>query len=153
MNRWKRIIILALPLLFLGLIPLSLAAPPGQIPWKGTRINLFGPGKQIISSSDYSYVAHGWGPDDPWSEMSGEDRAFFKGPSLWFELETDPATFEGSLRPVTITYIEFDWVARFWGIQFKPGDLTPGEYSFTGTWYWDYEVAPPVKKIKLIVTP
>ena len=28
---------------------------------------------------------------------------------------------------------------RFWGIQFKPGDLTPGVvYTFTGRWYFDY---------------
>lgn len=156
MNRLKMIIALALPLLVLGFIPLSLAVPPYPIPWKGTQINMFG-GAQSISSSDYSYVAHGYGtewPEELWSEMSGRERAFFMGPSLWFELETDPATFMHA-RPEHFAFIGkkgFDWMARFWWIQFKPGDLTPGTYTFTGRWYYDYELDLEIT-ITVTVTP
>ena len=145
----KKIIALALPLLFLSLISLNLATATAE-PWKGTRINILDGLDVTISSSEYFHVMHGWALG-PWSGISGQDRSWFMGPSFWFELETDPATFTGRLRRLNVNDREIDTMVRMWWIQFRPGDLTPGVYSFTGRWYIDYIVSSEIT-ITLTVT-
>lgn len=118
-------------------------------PWTGTRINMFGSDTQTISSADYSYVMHGCGITG-WSVMTGVEKAdFFKG--SWFELETAPTAFKGKLRQIIGYDKELDTMSRLWWIQFRPGDLTPGIYSFTGKWYEDYTLLL-TETITVIVT-
>lgn len=119
-------------------------------PWTGTRIDILsGPDTQTISSADYSYVVHGCGITG-WSVMTGVEKAdFFKG--FWFELETTPTAFTGKLRQITRYDKQLDTMSRLWWIQFRPGDLTPGTYSFTGRWY-EYYTLWQTKTITVIVT-
>ena len=91
MNRLKTVIVLALPLLFLGVIPLSLGRAWPDVPfYLGDRINIMAGEPVTVSSSDYSCLWHGWNTlPRMWSDMSGQERARFMGPGLGFELETD----------------------------------------------------------------
>jgi len=66
-------------------------------------------------------------------------------------LETAPAAFTGLLRRLNVNDRESDVMRRMWWIQFRPGDLTPGVYSFTGRWYIDYIVSSEIT-ITLTVT-
>jgi len=118
-------------------------------PWTGTRINILGPATQTVSSSDYSHVVHGCGITG-WSVITGVEKAdFVKG--CWFELETTPTAFTGKLHRMIEYDKQLDTMFRAWWIQFRPGDLTPGTYSFTGKWYFDY-ILDVTETITVIVT-
>lgn len=96
------------------------------------------PPEYWISTNEYAHVHHGWnskGQYDPkinWSELSGREKGEFIRTS----------TFELSINDNPIKLHRAQWYNReldisfvIYYIQFKPGDLTPGIYSFSGTWY------------------
>jgi hypothetical protein len=95
-------------------------------------------GVYTISTDEYVHVHHGWnslGQYDPkiyWSELSGRERAeFIKTSTFELTINGDPI----KLSCARWFDMELDVCFVIYYIQFKPGDLAPGTYTFSGTWY------------------
>jgi hypothetical protein len=111
-------------------------APDPTVPWVGVGVNLYPNGAvQYVSCSDYVYVAHGWETDN-WSSLPAAVQSAFLDPAQAnFTLETNASGFANPPLTQFTNYISTDdtMCSWFW-FQFFPGDLAPGDYSFTGTW-------------------
>jgi len=111
----------------------------------GVKVNVFFPvssSVRYVSSSDYFYVSHGLTAAD-WNSLTAEVQSAFLDPQQCnFTLQTSAPNFENpTLTQYTEYYEEFPYtvpptadvmVSGFF-FQFRPGDLAPGTYSFTGT--------------------
>ncbi len=108
-------------------------------PWVGVGVNLFTNGSvQYVSCSDYVYVSHGWEAENWSSYPLPAQNAFLDPAQNNFTLETNASGFANP--PLTqFTYYNStgDTMSSFFWLQFYPGDLAPGAYSFTGTWQED----------------
>jgi len=129
-----------------GMVPDSSASDPA-FPWIGVKVNVF-PGAssvQYVNSSDYFYVAHGFVSTDNWSNLTSSVQSAFLDPQQAnFTLETNASNFQNP--PLTqFTYYDSaaDTMSSFFWFQFRPGDLAPGAYSFTGTWSAVAAANPP----------
>lgn len=84
-------------------------------------------------------ISHGFATDDPWSAMSGSDKAAFMSKAS-FELTIDDGKESWSVR-----LRRFQWIADeddtypgymyiiFW-VTFPSNTFKAGTYTFTGTW-------------------
>jgi hypothetical protein len=126
------------------LVSNSHASDP-TFPWVGVGVALFPDGSvQYVSCSDYVYVAHGWEVGN-WSTLPADVQSAFLDPAQnSFTLETNASGFANP--PLTqFTYYNSaeDTMSSIFWFQFFPGDLAPGNYSFTGTWSCVAEANPP----------
>jgi hypothetical protein len=117
---------------------------------KGPRIWIAGEGvpesgEYTISADEYAHVHHGWnskGQYDPkiyWSEFSGREKAeFIRTSTFELTINDDPI----KLSCARWLDMELDVFFVIYYIQFKPGDLAPGTYTFSGTWYSEVNGEP-----------
>jgi len=121
-------------------------------PGMGIRIDIrLGPLVQYVSTLDYSYVLHGWRYGSGWSLRSESWKTQWLS-SHYFTLETNAPGFEQPALSVSLHYDDAnDTMTQLFLLQFYPGNLSPGAYSFTGKFFSNY-VLVNQRTISLVVT-
>ncbi|MHA2330848.1 MAG: hypothetical protein ACXAEU_02370 [Candidatus Hodarchaeales archaeon] len=124
---------------------------------EGTRIWIWtyeGPPPPVydISINEPVHVLHGWNSRGQypgktyWSEFSGKEKAEFIRTStfeLFIAAINDPTIGEQiKLKRYQLYASEAEIMNVLFYIQFEPGDLEIGSYSFTGHWYSEVNKEP-----------
>jgi len=113
---------------------LNLEGPRNLTYWEPGNV----PPEYWISTEEYAYVQHGWSSTNQyeskmyWSELVGVEKAEFIRTST-YDLFIDGNQIK--LNRAQWYNRELDTSFIIYYTQFKPGDLAPGDYQFTGTWY------------------